>query len=289
LLLFGKDNRKRRKLKIDPTTHIDPLEPVWESIRLDYPVKNYILKEDLPEQLVPQVELIKSTLKPGYDFSKAFYSYVTFHQIHFHLKNYILFQKKKKFGYSVEFLDLFEDIFVDNFIIFYELVNYYLDTEYLQYLNIWLDGFFLTLIKKTVDEDKKSKYNRIQPQLFFAIILFLALPKISSNFEQVPFTSVIKFKEATLDNWESAITLLKDLDFRKPYRRNSLEILREFLFKFMHLNIFFNKSLHRFYFDEPSRIKAMEIIDLLIEKTPELIENIQSIRKNVLPDNPGEI
>ncbi len=268
------------KKKIEKTSdnHSDPLEEIWKNIRMDYPIKNYILRENLPEQLVPQIELIKATIKSEEDFSKAFYSYITFHQIYFHLKNYILLLKKKKFGYGIEFLDLFEDIFIDNFIIFKHLVNHYLSSEYMPYLNIWLDGFFLSLFNKTIDEDKKSKYNRVQPQLFFVAILFLALPKISNFFKESPFVSVLKFQETTQSIWNSSLPLLDNLEFSKPYSENSIITEKQFIYRFMHLDAQFNKSTNRFYFEEESRLKCMNILHLLIEKTPEIIKNITNIR-----------
>lgn len=262
----------------------DPLEPILERIRKEFPIKNYILKEDLPEQLVPQVELIKAAIKDDSDFPKAFYSYITFHQIYFHLKNYILFLKKRDYGYGAEFFDIFQDIFLDNFLIFKELTKNYLTKEHTYYLNIWLDGFFLSLFRKVIDNDRLSKYNRIQPHLFFLVILFLALPEISDSFAEVPFTSLIKFTDLTQKNWSSAISLLKELEYKKINSFDSFEIIREFIFKFFMLNVFIDHN-NKYFFDEISNLKCIELINSLIEETPVIIENIKKVRSNLLSDD----
>ncbi|MBN2545669.1 MAG: hypothetical protein JXB50_07730 [Spirochaetes bacterium] len=281
MFLFKK---KKQNQETDNNTNVDdPLEPIWQKIRKDFPIKNYILKEDLPEQLVPQVELIKAAIKSEIDFSKAFYSYITFQQIYFHLKNYMLFLKKRNYGYGPEFFDIFQDIFLDNFLIFKELTTNYLSREHSYYLNIWLDGFFLSLFRKVLDADKNSKYNRIQPQLFFVVILFLALPEISDSFNDVPFTSLIKFQDLTQKNWGAAVELLKNLEYKKINSPESYENIRNFIFKFFMLNVFVDQN-NKYFFDEISNMKCAEMIEFLIEETPELIKNIKKIRSNLLND-----
>jgi len=279
LFLFKKKNQNQ---EADNNTNVeDPLEPIWQRIRKDFPIKNYILKEDLPEQLVPQVELIKAAIKSEIDFSKAFYSYITFQQIYFHLKNYILLLKKRNYGYGPDFFDIFQDIFLDNFLIFKELTTNYLSKELSYYLNIWLDGFFLSLFRKVLDASKNSKYNRIQPQLFFVVILFLALPEISDSFNDVPFTSLIKFQDLTQKNWDAAVELLKNMDYKKINTPDSYENIRNFIFKFFMLNVFVDQN-NKYFFDEISSLKCTEMIDFLIEETPDLIKNVKKIRSSLL-------
>jgi hypothetical protein len=261
----------------------DPLDPVWKLIRKEYPIKKYILREDLNEQIVPQSELILVTLKPGDDFSKIMYSYITFHQIHFHLKNYLLHLKKCYFGYKNEFLDIFQDIFIDNYLIFSELKKY-LKGENIHYMNIWLDGFFISLFKKVVNMGDQRKYHRIQPQLFFLIILFLALPRINNEFQEVPFTTMIQFTESTQQNWEKAVSLLSHLEFKSPNSKKNKVIVKDFLMIFMNLDLYFD---HRdeMSFDEINTLKCVDFINTLTQKTPDLIDSIIRIRSNFLDDD----
>jgi len=268
----------QNKNKID---NDDPLDPIWKEIQKDFVLKKYVLKENIREQLVPQSKLIYANVKDGDDFSKIFYSYITFHQIHFHLKNYILSTKKKFNGYKREFIDIFQDIFVDNFLIFKELSKY-LKEDYFHYMNLWLDGFFLSLFRKYVGEQKIKK-QRIQPELFFAVILFLALPKISKYFNDVPFTSIIQFQEATQKDWEEALDIIDKLDLKEYLNSDCNKVIRDFLLIFMDLNVLINDD-GNFYFDDEGTVKCLDFMDILSKKTNEMIANIKKIRKNLFKE-----
>lgn len=256
----------------------DPLEVLFERIKKNYPLKKYYLKEKLQEQLVPQSKIIYATLEPNKNFSNALYSYITFHQIYFHLKNYILKKKRKYNGYKNEFLDIFEDIFIDNFLIFKEIL-FYLDKKNIYFLNIWLDGFFLNLFNNLI-VDKKKVNMRIQPQLFFIIILYLSLPELTQELTEVPFTSIIKFGGITQINWKLAIKDLKLIDIKKPSSRRARRIKRNFIFLFFNINVDISRR-GELVFDEENALRCVDFINTLTSKTDEMIDNIKKMR-NVL-------
>jgi hypothetical protein len=258
----------------------DPLEPVRQLIFKKYPVKKYILQENIAEQLAPQSELIFNSLQPGDEYSDVLYSYITFHQIYFHLKNYLLI-KKQKYGYKNEFVDIFQDIFLDNFLIFKELSTLLKD-RYTHYMNIWLDGFFISLFRKLM-EDSVKKCHRIEPQLFFIIILFLSLPEISSGFEEIPFTSIIHFQESTHVDWKAALEEIIEIDIHKPSSRKSIEKIRHFLLIFLNLTVSVDQY-DNLYFDEINTLKCVDLLNVLMEKTDEMIDNIKKVRKNLLSE-----
>ncbi|HOV15407.1 MAG TPA: hypothetical protein PK771_14060, partial [Spirochaetota bacterium] len=159
----------------------DPLEPLYEEILRKYPVKKYILKENIETELFPQAEIIFTNLKDNEDYPTVFYSYITFQQIYFHLKNFLLIKKGQKSPYKLEFVDIFKEVFLDNFLIFKEMTKY-LNESFVGYMNIWLDGFFINTFRKLKNNKIKYKLRHIEPELFFLIILFCAFPKLSSTF-----------------------------------------------------------------------------------------------------------
>lgn len=256
-----------------------PLEQILERIKRDYPLKNYLIQESIDEQIGLHAQLIYNNIGPGGDFSKALYSYITFHQIYFHLKNYIMHIKGMHHLYREEFLDIYQDIFLDNFMIFREL-DRYLDEEYVVYLNIWLDGFFLNIFNRVMTYGSQPSH-RIQPTLFFVTILFLSLPAISKHFEQIPFTSLLHFHETTEHNWQEGLKNLKDLDFHNPLSNSSLNAVFLFTLNFLNLNLSFNPK-GEFFFDEENTIRCLDFLEVLIDKTDDLIHNIKEIRGTLL-------
>lgn len=256
-----------------------PLEEVFIRVKRDFPLKSYLIREKLDEQLGIHAELIYNIIEPGYRYSEALYSYITFHQIYFHLKNYLMKLKGLQNGYRGEFLDIFQDIFLDNFLIFREL-DKYLGEEYARYLNIWLDGFFLNIFNRIVGKAPQGS-SRIQPDLFFVTILFLSLPEISKHFEEIPFTSLIHFHEPTSRNWKKGLSYLKDIDFHTPTSNRSLNSVFLFTLTFLNLNLSFGTN-GELYFDEENTIRCVEFLNLLIGKTDELVDNIKKIRQNLL-------
>jgi hypothetical protein len=259
---------------------IEPeIDELWKTIQKRYPLKKYVIKEDIGEQLGPHSEIIHNSLKKNDEYPKVLYSYITFHQIYFHMKNYILRLKKRDFGYRHEFLDIFQDIFIDNFVIFKELATV-LNNKYVHYLNIWLDGFFLSLFNK-IEEDSIKKYHRIQPHLFFLVILFLSLPKVSKEFKEIPFTDILKFSDSTEEDWNASINIIKDIEFDHPISSGSIEKISDFIERFFHINVQTAKN-GRLSFDEEGILKAVDLLNLLKARSEEMIKNIISKRKSII-------
>lgn len=251
-------------------------------IKRKHPVFKYILKMKKDNNLAPQSNLINIAIDPSENLSKIVNSYLIYHKIHFHLKNYLMKLRKKKKGYKNEFIDIFYDIFMDNFLIFKEL-SIYIKEEQKHYINIWLDCFFINRFNKIIDETS-SNYHDIQPHLFFIIILFLALPEISPGFKEIPFSSVIHFHKSTQKNWKDSLKLLKEIKFDEVCNIGSIEKIRLFFLNFMGLNININNK-RQLYFDDDNNINCINFMNVLIEKTEEMIKNIKKIRIKLL-ENP---
>lgn len=261
-------NKKDKQLKF-----------IFKIIRRKYKIFKYILKENKNSQLAPQADLINIAIAPYEDLKTIVNSYLIYHKMHFHLKNYLMKLRKKNKGYKNEFLDIFYDIFLDNLLIFRELSNF-IKEEQIHFINIWLDCFFISLFNKIVDEST-ARYHNIQPHLFFVIILYLALPEISTEFKEIQFSSVIKFHKSTQNDWKDSLKLLTDIKFNEPDNIKSAEKIRSFLHNFMGLNANIDKKNH-LYFDEETNIHCLNFINILIEKTEEMILNIKKIRVNLL-------
>lgn len=277
--VFKRKKKYHKEADQNIKQHCDPLlDELWTNIQKKYPLKKYIIKENISDQLAPHSELIHYNIQSPRDYSRMLYSYITFHQIFFHLKNYLLKLKKRNHGYRHEFNDIFQDIFLDNFLIIKELTEELKDS-YSDYLNIWLDGFFLSFLHR-IEDDSIKKYHRIQPQLFFLIILFLSLPKVSSKFKKIPFTSVIKFRESTEKDWNEALNIIKDIEFQRPISSSSIDKIKQFFYIFFHINLSITKK-GRMYFEEDSILKAVDFINLLKARSPEMIRNIKKIRNNL--------
>jgi len=220
--------------------------------------------------------LIYSNLKGEEKYSDAFYSYITFHQIYFHFKNYLFIRKKSKKDRILEFTDIFQDIFSDNFLIFKEMTKY-LDKDSLSYMNIWLDGFFMNSFKKLKDNKIEYKFRDIEPELFFLIILFLALPKISGIFSEIPFSHIIDFSDKTENDWENAINLFKDLDLINFDNDLYLRKVGDFIFNFFGIYARIDKN-GVFYFNDEQKMKCLDFLDILSEKTDRFINKIFKLR-----------
>jgi hypothetical protein len=255
------------------------LKFLYRIIKRKYPMFKYILKKKKDNQLAPQSNLINIALDPSENLSKIVNSYLLYHKIHFHLKNYLMKLRKKKKRYKNEFIDIFYDIFLDNFLIFKELSKF-IKEEQSHYINIWLDCFFINKFNKIIDESSTNSHD-IQPHLFFIIILFLALPEISPGFKEIPFSSVIHFHKSTQKDWKESLNLLKEIKFDQPRNMNSIEKVRLFFLNFMGLNIYINKK-KELYFDDDNNMNCINFINVLIKKTEEMIKNIKKIRTNLL-------
>lgn|GEM_PF-6206648 len=248
-------------------------------IKKKYHIKNYIKKEDYSNDFSPQSNLIYIALNPDEDISQIVYAYLILQKIHLHLKNYLLKVKKKPYGYKNEFLDIFNDIFIDNFLIFRE-ISKYIKEEHLHYMNIWFDGFFISNFNKLINNSQK-KYQKIQPHLFFFILLYLALPRISKVFKEIPFTSVISFHKSTHDAWQQSLKLFDELDFINPIDKKSVKIIDLFLFSFFELSLEINNK-SELVFNDQSIAKCIHFINNLINKTDEMINNINKIREEII-------
>ena len=248
-------------------------------IKKKYPLFKYILKNKKENQLAPQSNLINIAIDPSENLAEIVDSYIIYHKIHFHLKNYLMKSRKKKQGYKNQFIDIFYDIFLDNFLIFKELSIYIKETQK-HYINIWLDCFFINIFNKIIDETS-ANYHDIQPHLFFVIILFLALPEISPGFIEVPFSSIIHFHKSTQKNWKDSLKLLKEIKFNETNSINSAEKIRLFFLNFMDLTIYINKK-NQLYFDDDNNVSCINFLNVLIAKTEEMIKNIKKIRSHLL-------
>lgn len=279
-ILFQNKSKSSQNINVKSIDTIsDPLEDIYLKIQKVFPVKKYILKDDIALNLSAQSEILYSSIPKSDQFSNAFYSYITFHQIYFHLKNFLLFKKKKLSGYKYEFLDMFQDIFLDNYIIFRNIYNILKEEnkiKYFRFLNIWLDGFFINLFKNLVDSPS-GKYHRIQPELFFLSILFVALPNISEDFKTIFFTEIIKFDENTNKDFNNALNKISDYDINNPLSRKSLEQTRNFIGIFFDLDVSI-KGANELFLDEYNSLKCVDFIKTLIDKSDEMVENIKKIR-----------
>ncbi len=97
------------------------LKFIFKIIKRKYKIFKYILNENKKSELAPQADLINIALAPDEDLNSIVNSYLIYHKMHFHLKNYLMKLRKKNKGYKNEFIDTFYDIFLDNFLIFKEL------------------------------------------------------------------------------------------------------------------------------------------------------------------------
>ncbi len=255
------------------------LKFIFKIIKRKYKIFKYILNENKKSELAPQADLINIALAPDEDLNSIVNSYLIYHKMHFHLKNYLMKLRKKNKGYKNEFIDTFYDIFLDNFLIFKELSNF-IKEDQIHFINIWLDCFFISLFNKIVDEST-IRYHNIQPHLFFVIILYLALPEISTEFKEIPFSSVIKFHKSTQKDWKDSLKLLKDIKFNEPDNIKSTEKIRSFIHNFMGLNAYIDKKNH-LYFDENTNVYCINFINILVDKTEEMINNIKKIRISLL-------
>ncbi len=255
------------------------LDIIFKIIKKKHPLFKYILKKNNDHQLAPQSNLINIAIAQSDNLVKIVDSYLIYQKIHFHLKNYLMKLRKKKLGYKNEFIDIFYDIFLDNFLIFKEL-SIYIKDDQKHFINIWLDCFFIRIFNRIIDETS-SRYHNIQPHLFFVTILFLALPEISKEFEEIPFSSVIHFHKSTQKDWKNSLNLLNDIKFDNATSIESTEKVRSFIHNFMGLNTIIDKK-NNIYFDEDANINCINFINILIDKTEEMITNIKKIRVGLL-------
>lgn len=253
------------------------LEQMYEFVKEKYPVKNIVLKEDISTELAPQASIIYNLMSGGDDYAHHLFSYITFHQIHFHLKNYVLQQRGRSY-YKQEFVDIFLDYYIDNFIVIREITKLLSDDDYV-YLNVWLDGYFLKVYQNLL-EKKESGYYRIQPELFFVILLFLSLPSITDKFEFIPFTDIMRFEDNNHDKWEGALKLLNDLSIKEPASEKSMEVVHRFLFDFLNLS-FYQEENGNFAFDDINTLKCLDLINFLISKTDSMLSTIKKKRENL--------
>lgn len=281
-ILFHNKSKSSQKNNVkSEDTFSDPLEEIFLKVQKSYPLKKYILIDDISQNLSAQSEILYSVIPKTEQFPNAFYSYITFHQIYFHLKNFLLLKKKKLSGYKFEFLDMFQDIFWDNYIIFKNIHNILKEEnkiEYFKFLNIWLDGFFINLFKNLVDSPS-GKYHKIQPELFFLSILFVALPSISEDFKTIPFTEIINFDENTNKDFNNALNKMSDYDFNAPLSKKSLEQIRNFIGIFFDMDVSI-KGSYELFLDEYNSLKCVDFIKTLIDKSDEMVENIKRIRSD---------
>ena len=254
----------------------DNLEPIYEEIKKKYPTKKYIFKENIEKDLLPQSELIYENLKTGEEYSDVFYSYITFHQIYFHLKNYFFIKRRQDKPYKLEFADIFQEIFSDNYVIFKEMTKY-LNKHFLFYMNIWLDGFFINTFKKLKEDKTDFKYRDIEPELFFLIILFLALPKISDAFNEISFIHIINFSDKTEKDWENAINLFDNIDLINFDNQTYLNKVKDFIFNFFGLYTRIDKEGY-FYFSDEQKVKCVNFLNMLSDKTTDFINKIVELR-----------
>ncbi len=272
-----------KKKTADEKLFDDPLEKVLQSVRKKYPVKKYILKEDINESLYNQSLIIFKELKNKNDFSESLYSYITFHQIYFHMKNYLLIKKRKLHGYKEEFIDVFYEYFIDNYLIFREMSEL-IDASVFKnrdfFFHVWFDGYFITFFDKILsNKDGSGKHN--QPHLFFLIMLFAALERISAGYKNIVFSHILTLTESTEADLIIGLELLDSLSFKNPLKRKNNYLVSKFLLVVFDLVVAIDENDH-LMFEDLGKEKCVEFIKFLISNTNLMINLINRIRNNLL-------
>ncbi len=260
----------------------DPLDVVLDRVRKEYPVKKYILREDIESELYPQAQIIYGELGSGEKFNNSLYSYITFYQIYFHLKNHLLINKKIQNGYKDEFLDVFCEYFLDNYLIFRE-ISIILEKVSIEnkefFFHVWFDGYFFSFYEKLL-KGHSAGNKRLQPYLFFTILLYHALPHISDEYKGVVFSHLIDFTGSTASDFEAALLILDKLNFKKPLKRKNWFVIARFMLVAFDLIIGVDKN-DKPVFDDFGIYKCVEFIKILSSKNNLMIDLIKNIAKSL--------